>query len=308
MKVGFLKDPFPRENFDEHKASLLLFSEALKNKAETYLFSPDSLSVVGFDIFAKAKKITHVDFNKKEIDFEKERLLDLSELDVIMLRLDPPFDMRYITVLTILERIKSKVYIANNPTSIKNFFEKMPPFDLGKFAPPTLITSNIIEVRNFRKEYGDIVLKPLNAYAGEGIMLIKKDDVNLDSAFELLYRSYKLPVIAQKFLPDIKKGDKRIFIVDGNVEGYCYKVPQDGKIIGNLRAGGHIERAEFTKRDQEICDIIIPELKKRDILVCGLDVIGGFVTEINVTNPAWPTDLILDAPAKIWQAIEKYSD
>lgn len=308
MKVGFLKDSFPKEQFDEHKASLLLFNEALENKAETYLFSPDSLSVIGFDVYAKAKEISNVDFNKKQVDFGEEKLLDLLELDVVMLRLDPPFDMRYVTILTMLSRIESKVYIANNPTSIKNFFEKMPPFDLGKFAPPTLITSDILEVRNFRKEYGDIVLKPLNAYAGEGIMLIRKGDVNLDSAFELLYRSYKLPIIAQKFLPDIKKGDKRIFIVDGKVEGYCYKVPQDDKIIGNLRAGGHIEPAEFTKRDQEICDLIIPELIKRDILVCGLDVIGGFVTEINVTNPAWPTDIILDAPTKIWQAIEKYSN
>jgi glutathione synthase len=237
--------------------------------------------------------------------------LDLaSEVDVVLMRQDPPFDLGYITATHLLERIEGETLVVNNPASVRNAPEKLWVLDFPQFMPPTAITRSLGLARKFLAEHGDIVIKPLHGFAGGSVFRIGPDGRNLASLMEVFNRTYREPHVIQKFLPEIAKGDKRIVLVDGEVAGAVNRVPGEGEIRSNLAVGGTGKKADLTDREQEICATLGPELKKRGLIFVGIDVIGGqWLTEINVTSPTGIVSIDqfngTDTPALIWKAIER---
>ncbi|WP_294123600.1 glutathione synthase [Sphingomonas sp.] len=236
-------------------------------------------------------------------------VLDLaSDVDVILMRQDPPFDIGYITATYLLERIASETLVVNDPRSVRDAPEKLFVLDFAEFMPPTMISRNLAEIREFHAQHGEIVVKPLHGKAGEGVFRIGRDGTNLTALTELFGSIWKEPFIAQAFLPSVTEGDKRIVLVDGEVAGAINRRPKQGEFRSNLAAGGTAEQTTLTDREHEICAAIGPELKRRGLLFVGIDVIGGMMTEINVTSP---TGIVAidqfngsDTPALIWDAIE----
>ena len=236
--------------------------------------------------------------------------LDLArDIDVVLMRQDPPFDLGYITATHLLERISGETLIVNDPKSVRDCPEKLFVLDFERFMPATLITRSIPEVQRFHAEYGEIVVKPLHGNAGTAVFRVGKDGRNLLALAELFQQSWVEPFIAQAFVPDVVQGDKRIILIDGEYAGAINRLPAKGEIRSNLAAGGRAEAAELSPREQEICDALGPELKRRGMLFVGIDVIGGLLTEINVTSP---TGIVAvdsfngsDTPGLIWTMIER---
>jgi glutathione synthase len=239
------------------------------------------------------------------------RILDLGrDVDVVLMRQDPPFDLGYITATHLLERIQDETLVVNDPTSVRNAPEKVWVLDFASFMPPTMVTRSLGAARHFLAEHGEIVIKPLHGFAGGSVFRIGSDGRNLASLMELFNCAYREPHVVQKFLPEIAEGDKRIVLVDGEVAGAINRVPGEGEIRSNLAVGGKAAKTELTAREEEICAALAPELKRRGLLFVGIDVIGGrWLTEINVTSPtgivAIDTFNGTDTPALIWQAIER---
>jgi glutathione synthase len=237
------------------------------------------------------------------------QLLDLAkDVEVVLMRQDPPFDIGYITATYLLERIVDDTLVVNDPRSVRDAPEKLFVLDFAEFMPPTMISRNLSEIREFHSKHGEIVVKPLHGKAGEGVFRIGRDGTNLTALAELFGSIWKEPFIAQAFLPSVTDGDKRIVLVDGEVAGAINRRPKAGEFRSNLAAGGTAEQTELTEREREICTAIGPELKKRGLLFVGIDVIGGMMTEINVTSP---TGIVAidqfngsDTPGLIWDAIE----
>jgi glutathione synthase len=235
--------------------------------------------------------------------------LDLSDdVDVVLMRQDPPFDIAYITATYLLERIAGDTLVINDPRSVRDAPEKLFVLDYAMFMPPTLITRSLNDLRAFHAKHGEIVLKPLHGNAGAAVFRIGRDGNNLAAMAELFGAVWREPYIAQAFLPDVIEGDKRIVLVDGEFAGAINRRPSKGEIRSNLAAGGTAEATELSDREREICDAIGPELKRRGLVFVGIDVIGGYLTEINVTSP---TGIVAidrfngtETPARIWDAIE----
>ena len=235
--------------------------------------------------------------------------LDLAaDVDVILMRQDPPFDIGYITATYLLERIAGETLVVNDPRSVRDAPEKLFVLDFARFMPPTLITRSLDELKAFHATHGEIVIKPLHGNAGAAVFRIGRDGSNLAALAELFGTVWREPYIAQAFLPAVSQGDKRIILVDGKVAGAINRRPGKGEIRSNLAAGGTAEATELSAREQEICAALGPELSKRGLLFVGIDVIGGMLTEINVTSP---TGILAidrfngsDTPALIWDAIE----
>jgi glutathione synthase len=236
-------------------------------------------------------------------------VLDLeTDIDVVLMRQDPPFDLSYITATHLLERVQKSTLVVNDPASVRNAPEKLFVLDYAEFMPPTLITRSLEEVRAFQAKHGEIVVKPLYGNAGSAVFFVGRDDRNLAALTELFNHVWVEPFMVQAFLPDVAAGDKRIVLIDGKVTGAINRLPKDGEIRSNLAAGGRAEATELTAREREICDALGPELARRRLLFVGIDVIGGYLTEINVTSP---TGIVAidrfngsDTPAIIWDAIE----
>ncbi|HVL79879.1 MAG TPA: glutathione synthase [Sphingomicrobium sp.] len=236
-------------------------------------------------------------------------VLDLAaDIDVILMRQDPPFDVAYITATYLLERIAGETLVVNDPRSVRDCPEKLFVLDFARFMPPTLITRSPAELRRFHAEHGDIVLKPLHGNAGAAVLRVPSDGMNLGAIAELFARTWPEPFIAQAFLPAVADGDKRIILVEGEVVGAINRRPADGEIRSNLAAGGSAEATGLNDREAEICGALGPELRRRGLLFVGIDVIGGLLTEINVTSPTGIVALDQfngsDTPALIWDAIE----
>ena len=231
-----------------------------------------------------------------------------SDVDVVLMRQDPPFDIAYITATYLLERIAGETLVVNDPRSVRDAPEKLFVLDFARFMPPTLITRSLDELRAFHATHGEIVLKPLHGNAGAAVFRIGRDGANLAALAELFGEVWREPYIAQAFLPAVSEGDKRIILVDGKVAGAINRRPGKGEIRSNLAAGGTAEATKLSAREQEICDALGPELSKRGLIFVGIDVIGGMLTEINVTSP---TGIVAvdrfnggDTPALIWDAID----
>jgi glutathione synthase len=236
--------------------------------------------------------------------------LDLrDDVDVVLMRQDPPFDLAYITATHLLERIQPDTLVANDPVSVRNSPEKLFVLDYARFMPPTMITRALADVRAFQAEHGDIVVKPLHGNAGSAVFKVGRDGTNLGALVELFGQVWAEPFMVQPFLPEVAQGDKRIVLVDGKVAGAINRVPGAGEIRSNLAAGGTAHAADLTPREREICEALGPELARRGLLFVGIDVIGGtYLTEINVTSP---TGIVAidrfnnsDTPALIWESIE----
>jgi glutathione synthase len=233
---------------------------------------------------------------------------DLSALDVVLMRQDPPFDMAYITATHILERIHPKTLVVNDPAHVRNAPEKLFVTEFKSLMPPTLITSDREEIKTFRAVHKDIILKPLYGNGGAGVFRVKADDENLGAMLEMFTAFYREPVIVQRYVPEVRKGDKRIILVDGKPAGAINRVPAEGEARSNMHVGGRPEASTLTKREEEICAAIGPELKKRGLVFTGIDVIGDYLTEINVTSPTGIQEVKrfggADIAALIWDVIE----
>jgi glutathione synthase len=242
-------------------------------------------------------------------EFGSPATLDLrKDVDVILMRQDPPFHMGYITAAHLLELVQPDTLVVNDPAGVRSSPEKVLPLMFPELQPPTLIARNIEPVRAFREKHGDIVLKPLHGHGGSGVLKLSRDDSNLEAVVELFQRLWPEPFIAQAFLPAVSQGDKRILLVDGEAVGGINRRPPAGAIRSNLVVGGAAEATELTAREREICTAIGPELRKRGLLFVGIDVIGGMMTEINVTSPTGARAVKNlsggDAVAKMWDVIE----
>jgi glutathione synthase len=239
-------------------------------------------------------------------------ILDLGrDVDVVLMRQNPPFDLGYITATHLLERIQGETLVVNDPAAVRNAPEKLWVLDFAHFMPPTMLTRSLGAARNFLAEHGTIVLKPLHGFAGGAVFKIERDGANLPALLELFNATYAGPHVLQAFLPEVAEGDKRIVLVDGEVAGAINRRPGSGEIRSNLAAGGTAEASELSATEREICGLLGPELKRRGLLFVGIDVIGGrWLTEINVTSPTGIVAIdafnATDTPGLIWQAIERH--
>lgn len=264
----------------------LLLKYAQECGHEIFYYTPNSLY---FDVSTQniAAKISKILLNNSSNFYNilEENYYSLTDFDVILIRQDPPFNMNYITTTYFLEKIKDKVLVINEPTQIRNCPEKLFVTNFPDLTPPTLISADLNAICQFHQEHQKIILKPLYSYGGDGVILIDESASNLATNFEMMIKLYQAPIIAQKFLTEVKNGDKRIFLLDGEPIGAISRMAQSGEIRSNLHIGGHAKKAELTARDLEICKIISPSLKKLDLLLVGIDIIGDYLTEINVTSP-----------------------
>ena len=307
LKVAVQMDP-PETIKIEGDTTFLMMLTAQARGHSLFVYTPDRLVLEEGRVFARGRPVTVDDVKGAHMTFGDWALVDLSEFDVVLLRQDPPFDMAYITSTHFLDVIHPKTLVVNNPTEVRNAPEKV--FDTGfpGVQPPTLITSDVEAIYDFRARHGDIVLKPLYGGGGSGVARLLADDPNLDALLDLHKMIGREPVIAQKFIPAVSKGDKRILLVDGEPVGAINRVPNAGQIRSNLAVGGRAEAVELTARDKELCAIIGPELKRRGLMFVGIDVIGDYLTEINVTSPTGARALErftgVNATAILWDAIE----
>ena len=237
------------------------------------------------------------------------KVVDLSDFDVVWLRQDPPFDMGYITSTHLLDRVAPNTLVVNDPTWVRNWPEKLKVLDYPDLMPATTIAWDIEVLKNFKSKYNDIILKPLYGNGGAGVFRLKPEDSNLDSLHELFLKFNNEPLIVQKFLPEVTKGDKRIILIDGEPVGAINRVPLKGQTRSNMHVGGKPQKASLNARDLEICSIIGDDLKKHGQVFVGIDVIGDYLTEINVTSPTGIQELErfdnVNIAEKIWQSIEE---
>ena len=236
--------------------------------------------------------------------------LDLAEdVDVILMRQDPPFDMAYVTATYLLETVHPKTLVVNDPAEVRSAPEKLLVTQFPGLTPPTLVSSDPVALVDFHKRHGDVVLKPLHGAAGSGVVKLKADDPNLEALIEIHATGSRDPLVIQKFLPAVSKGDKRIILIDGEPVGAINRVPAKDQVRSNLRVGGTAAAVELTARDREICAAIGPTLKARGLIFVGIDVIGDWLTEINVTSPTGAQQMKrftgVDATALMWDVVEK---
>lgn len=305
--VAFQMDPM--ESVDINGDTTFALAEEAQARGWTmWEYGPQHLTYNEGKILARARPMTvQRDPNQPAIFGERE-LIDLeTDIDVVWMRQDPPFDMSYITATHILERLEGKTLVVNDPKWVRNCPEKILPLDYPDLMPATLISRDKIAIDAFREQYKDIILKPLYGNGGAGIFRVKQGDPNYSSIFEMFMESSREPVIAQAFLPDVSKGDKRILIIDGEPIGAINRVPQKGETRSNMHVGGKAVPTELNEDDLRICRAIGPMLKARGQILVGIDVIGDKMTEINITSPTGVQELKrfsgVDAVAACWDAV-----
>ena len=309
LRVAVQMDPLEAINI-AGDSTFAIMLKAQEIGHALYHYAPEDLSYSEGRLWTMARPARVQRVDGDHFSFGEHELLDLGrDIDVVLMRQDPPFDLGYITATHLLERIQGETLVVNDPASVRNAPEKVWVLDFAEFMPPTVITRSLGLARKFLAEHGEIVVKPLHGFAGGSVFRIGDDGRNLASLMELFNRSYREPHVVQKFLPEIVEGDKRIILVDGEVAGAVNRVPAEGEIRSNLAVGGTAAKTDLTAREREICAALAPELRKRGLLFVGLDVIGGkWLTEINVTSPTGIVAMDAlngsDTPAMIWQAIE----
>jgi glutathione synthase len=310
LRVAVQMDPLDRINIAGDSSFALMLAGQARGHA-IYHYAPEALNYADGHLWVKAHPVTVQRVDGDAFTFGEPVRLDLGDdVDVVLMRQDPPFDLGYITATHLLERIADRTLVVNDPASVRNAPEKVFVLDFPEFMPPTLVTRSVDEARAFLAEHGEIVIKPLHGHGGRSVFRIGADGANLASLIEMLNGIYREPHMIQKFLPEIAQGDKRIVLVDGEVAGAINRLPGAGEIRSNLAAGGSASKTELSAREREICVVLGPELKKRGLLFVGIDVIGGkWLTEINVTSP---TGILAidrfngtDTAAMIWDAIER---
>ena len=308
LKVAVQMDPIDRINIRGDSTFALLLEAQKRGHALSY-YTPDRLALSGKTVTATTAPLSVKDEIGSHFALGEWKRTDLSTFDVVLLRQDPPFDMNYITTTHLLERIHPKTLVVNDPASVRNAPEKMFVTEFPQLMPPTLITRDLAEIKAFRAQHGDIVMKPLYGKGGEAVFRLQKEDLNFGSLYDLFAATFREAWVVQKFLPNIKHGDKRIILVDGEVAGAVNRVPAPDDLRSNMVRGGKPEDTKLTPKEREICKTIGPALRERGLIFVGIDVIDGFLTEINVTSPTGIRAIKNvggpDVAALTWDAIEK---
>lgn len=283
--------------------------EAQKRGHQLYHYTPDKLSMRDGVVSARLEALKVRDEEGNHFTLGEPVRTPLLEMDVVLLRQDPPFDMNYITTTHLLERIHPQTLVVNDPAFVRNSPEKIFVTEFPDLMPETLITKDIEEVNAFRADYGDVIIKPLYGNGGAGVFHLKPDDRNLTSLLEMFAALYQEPFIVQRYLKDVRAGDKRIILIDGEAVGAINRVPAETDARSNMHVGGKAEKTELTAREREICARIGPSLKERGFILVGIDVIGNYLTEINVTSPTGVREIKrfggADIAALFWDKVEE---
>ena len=307
LKVAFQMDPIERIDIRGDSTFALLL-EAQTRGHDLFYYTPQNLALREGALMAHGHTLNVEDKQGEHYTLSDERTINLKGLDVVHLRQDPPFDMSYITTTHLLERVQPETLVVNDPASVRNAPEKVFVLDYLDLMPPTMVTRALGDVKAFRAQYKDIIIKPLYGAGGEAVFLLKENDTNLTPLVELFQLRLREPFMVQQYLPQVRQGDKRIILVDGEFAGAINRIPARDETRANMHIGGTPEPVEMTPRDHEICQRLGPELKKRGLIFVGIDVIGEHLTEINVTSPTGIREVKRfggpDIAAMIWDVIE----
>jgi len=307
LSIACQMDPIDRIDIRGDSTFAMLL-EAQRRGHTLHYYTPPHLSLLNGKLIAQAHALKVEDKVGAHYHLGEPETLSLADCDVVLLRQDPPFDMAYITTTHLLERIHPKTLVVNDPASVRNAPEKVFVLDFLDLMPPTLVTRHLDDARRFRAEYKDIIIKPLYGNGGSSVFRVGPDDTNFNSLIEMFQTVFREPFMVQQYRPEVRAGDKRIILVDGEVAGAINRVPAADETRSNMHVGGTARPTELTDREREICARLGPELKKRGLLFTGIDVIGPYLTEINVTSPTGIRQVKAfggnDIAAMIWDAIE----
>ena len=285
LNIAFLMDPL--ESLDLNgDTTFALALEAQRRKHKISFFKPEDLILKSNNVYANICKLELSSINNKnDFKYHESIIKPLKDYDVIMMRQDPPFDMAYITATHILEKLTKSTLVVNNPSEVRNSPEKIFVTNFSHLMPKTIITRNLKVIENFRNEYNDIIVKPLYGNGGQGIFHVLPNDENFNSILEMFFNQNKEPLMIQEYLKDVRDGDKRIILLNGEPVGAINRIPQKGESRSNMHVGGKPEKTQLTKRDRFICNEISDSLKEKGLYFVGIDIIGDYITEINVTSP-----------------------
>jgi glutathione synthase len=307
LAVAIQMDPLESVDIDAD-STFALALEAQGRGHGLYHYLPRHLSYRNGRVVARARPFEVRRERGNHASLGASETIDLATLDVVLMRQDPPFNLAYISATHLLDRVHPQTLVVNDPHHVRNAPEKLFVTHFAELMPPTLITYDLDEIRAFRREQGDVIVKPIYGNGGAGVFHLRPDDSNLGSLVELFRTYLNEPLMVQRYIPEIRQGDKRIILIDGRPAGALNRVPPEGEARANLHVGGRAERAELTRRDQEICEMIGPTLHERGLIFVGIDVIGDYLTEINVTSPTGIREIRRfggpDIAALIWDAIE----
>ena len=311
LKVAIQMDPIDRIDI-RGDSTFAMMLEAERRGHEQFYYLPQQLALDEGKLVAQGSTVHVADNVGDHYKLSNPRRVDLSTFDVVLLRQDPPFDMGYITTTHLLERIHPKTLVVNDPAEVRNAPEKIWVLDFQDLMPPTLVTRDLAEIQEFRAKYKDIIVKPLYGNGGAGVFRIQPGDTNLGSLIETFHAINREPLMVQQYRNEVRGGDKRIILVDGEIAGAINRVPAEGETRSNMHVGGTPKPTELTARDKEICARLGPELKRRGLIFTGIDVIGPYLTEINVTSPTGIRQVKAfggaDIASMIWDAIERRRD
>jgi len=307
LNVAVQMDPIRRINIKGDSTFALLLEAQKRGHALGY-YTPDRLALLDGRVFATVESLVVRDVEDDYFTLTDSRRVELTEFDVVLLRQDPPFDLAYVTSTHLLERIHPKTFVVNDPASVRNAPEKLFVMEFPQLMPPTLITRDLAEIKAFRAAHKDIVMKPLYGHGGGAVFRVTRDDLNFGSLFDMFAVTFREQWVVQAFLPGIKKGDKRIILVDGEYAGAVNRIPADDDLRSNMVRGGAPAATELTAKEKQICETLGPALRQRGLLFVGIDVIDGYLTEINVTSPTGIRAIKNlggpDIAALIWDKIE----
>jgi glutathione synthase len=308
LNVAVQMDPIERINIRGDSTFAMLLEAQARGHSLSY-YTPDKLALVENKVFSTVQPLSVKDELGNHFKLGEARRIDMESFDVVLMRQDPPFDMNYITSTHLLERIHPKTMVVNDPAQVRNAPEKVFVLRFPQLMPPTLITRDLSEIKAFRATHSDIVMKPLYGHGGGAVFRVTKDDLNFGSLYDMFAVTFREPWVIQKFLPEVKHGDKRILLVDGEYAGAVNRVPAADDLRSNMVRGGTPKDTELSPREREIVDTIGPALRERGMILVGIDVIEGWLTEINVTSPTGIRAVKNlggpDVAAKVWDVIEK---
>ena len=308
LTIGVQMDPL--ENIDVSADSTIALALEAQNRGhKLFHYLATSLTLHMTEVLARTRPFRLAQTNKQPFKMGDEEFSSLDSMDVILMRQDPPFDMAYITATHILEHLPPRTLVVNNPAAVRNSPEKLLVTHFPDLMPPTLVTSDPIAAKEFRLEHQDVIIKPLFGNGGAGVFHVGPKDENFNVILETLHSSLHEPLVIQRYLPEIRNGDKRIILIDGIPAGAINRVPMDGEVRANMHVGAKAEPADLTARDHEICGVIGPKLKEEGLVFVGIDVIGNYLTEINVTSPTGIQEYLgftgVNLASQIWDVVEE---
>ena len=307
LKVAVQMDHISSINIAGDSAFAMML-EAQARGHELFHYTPDRLAMTGDTVTASLEPVAVRDEPGNHFTLGERQLTDLADMDVVLMRQDPPFDMAYVAATHMLEKIHPKTLVVNDPASVRNAPEKLFVTEFPDLMPETLITRDRAAIDAFRAEHGDIVMKPLFGHGGAAVFRITSDDLNYGSLYDFFAATFREPWVIQRFLPEVSKGDKRILLVDGEFAGAVNRVPQEGDLRSNMVRGGAAREADLTPREREICARLGPALREKGLILVGIDVIDGYLTEINVTAPTGIRAVARlggpDIAARVWEVVE----